>query len=165
VHVARPVGKEPHAGKPSERERRDHAEQRHEERRRTHLHHLGHRRVEAHLEEEEDHAEAGQDRKRGVRLERLEAVESGEAEVADHDARDELSQNRRLADVGCDPAADLGRHEDHREGEKERDDGVSVLRRVRPRGGDHAGRERDQERLDAAGGEHRGSIPKGRGFW
>jgi hypothetical protein len=36
---------------------------------------------------------------------------------------------------------------------------------VRPGHGDHACRRDDQEWVDAAGTEHRGSIPKGEGFW
>jgi hypothetical protein len=165
VDVDRPVRKEPHAGDPPERERGDDAEHGYEERRRADLHHLEHGGVEPHFEQEHDHPEARQDREGRIDFQRLEPVESDESQVPDQDPRHELSQDRRLMDAGRDPSPELGRAENHGEGEKERNDGVVRAGSVRPGHGDHTCRRDDQEWVDAASAEHRGSIPKGEGFW
>ena len=126
VRVDAGVRQEPRADAPAEEERADDAKRRDEKRRAADLEHLRDRRLEADLEEQEDRAELRQRVESRVALERFEARESRERQIAEQDAGAKLSEHRRLAKPRREVPADLGGREDERQREDQGREGVAV---------------------------------------
>jgi hypothetical protein len=110
VDVRGLVGEKPRSDAPAERERRDHAEHRHEERRRPDLRHLADRGLQPYFEEQDDHAEARENAEHAgsVRIP-SNAEDADEREVAEQDPREELAEDRGLLQADRRPAAELVR--------------------------------------------------------
>ena len=83
--------------------------------------HVAHGRLEAHLEEEDEHADAREHVEPGVRRQ---LAEERDGNAAEPDAQHELPQDRRLAQARGQVPADLRRHEDQRQRQSEARDRV-----------------------------------------
>ena len=88
-------------------------------------HHVARRQLEADLEEQQDRAELGEDGEGLARLEPGEAGPADEREVTEHDAEEELAEDRGLTEALGERAEEPGPDED--EGERGEDPGVLVV--------------------------------------
>ena len=121
----------------AEHHRRENADHRDYGRRHADRHHVARGRLEAHLEEEEDCPQLGEDREGLARLEPGHAGSPEEGEVAEQGPEQQLAEDGGLAEPLDERAEELRADED--EGEGEEDEGVLSVTRCRGSEGD-AGR-------------------------
>ena len=94
----------------------------------------------------QEHAEPREQVERSVRLHRLEGVYAEHAEIAEHDAADELAEHRRLPEADGDVPRELRRHENERQMKCDRGDGIAratARERDRRKGDEHRRKERN----------------------
>jgi hypothetical protein len=126
VHVHAAIREQQRTHGPAEAERRHHAQHRDEQRDGPDLEHVAHRRFEANLEEEDDHAQPGKDVDARVSFDRLEPADADQIEVAQEDAGDELTEDGRLAEADGNVAGNFCGGEDNRQREDDLGDGIGV---------------------------------------
>jgi hypothetical protein len=94
------------------------------ERREADLQHLSHRRLDADLEQEQNHAQLGEILDRRIGLQPIEERHTGKCHVSEDDAGDELAEHGRLSDPDREVPAQLGRRQDDREQQEHVGDAV-----------------------------------------
>ena len=104
------------------------------------LEHLPDGRLEPHLEEQHEHAEAREHVDEGVGLDRLQAGVADQPEVPEDNADDELSHHGGLTDPGREFSADTRRDQDHDQPKGDGSHRVGMLARRR-----RMGRKSDQQ--------------------
>ena len=115
VHQPGLVGQQQAPDAEAERHRGGDPDHRHERRRQPDREHLARRRLEAHLEQQQDRAELGEDREALARLERDEPGPAHERQVSEHDAEHQLAENGGLAQARREQAHELGAHQHQRQ--------------------------------------------------
>ena len=141
------IGQQPDADAPTQAEGSDHAESRHQERGGAHLHHLAHRGLQAHFEQQDQHPDAGQEIHELVALH---GVQELDPEVAKHHADHQLPKHTGLARPGGQVPAQFGREEDDHQGQgDERGRIVGVI----PRGPCGCGRSEHADEDEGVSGE------------
>jgi hypothetical protein len=120
VDVRAAVGQEQRPHPPPQRERRDHSKHGNQECGTAHFHHVAHGGLEPHLEQQQNHPELRERIDDGVGFQRVETVDPGQTEIAEHDAGDELAQHGRLSDARRDVASHFRAGENHDEREENR---------------------------------------------
>ena len=111
----------------AEHHRRDHTEHRDQQRRGADLRHLAEIGCEADFEQQEQHADLGDDVERRVGDHGADRAEPDQAQIAEHDAHHQLAQHRRQTHALEQRATELGADQDHDEGEQQRQDVHAVL--------------------------------------
>ncbi len=117
VVVDRSVRQKPTADEPAEGKGSGDPDEGDEERRKADGQDVAHGGLEAHLEKEDDDTQAGEELDAGILSEEVEAVEADQAEVAEDDADEELTEDRRLTGARGEIAAQHGGSQDDAEGE------------------------------------------------
>ena len=114
VDVRAVFREQPRPDAPTQRERSDDSGHRHEHRRNPDVEHLGHGRLETDLEEQDERTDPSEHLEGRIGLDSGKSRDSHEREIAEHDAADELAENRRLTCAYGEVTPEFGRHEDRR---------------------------------------------------
>ena len=130
MHVGPELGDQDGAGRPAERERRHHSDHRDQRGGHPDPEHLLDRRFEAHLEEEDDDAEAGEQIDPRIDRDAGEPVDMDQGGVSHQHPGEELAEHGRLAQADRELAAQLGGDQDDRQVEEDDGEWVGVGHRV-----------------------------------